>query len=99
MQSVSQRLICFGNLALCHSEKEVTDQTCCLTQSQYSDTRPTSPSTGSIVTVCGKVATGVSVLKSQVSLVVIPGSLTLQVVNVTVGHQPVVQKGVHVVLL
>ena len=44
--SVSQGLICSDNLTCCHTEIEATDQrfypTC--TQSQYTDTGPTSPS-------------------------------------------------------
>ena len=38
MQTVSQGRIC------CRTEIEVADQTCCLTWSQYTDTRPTSSS-------------------------------------------------------
>ena len=33
------------NFTCCHTEIEVTDQTVYLTQSQYTDTGPTSPST------------------------------------------------------
>ena len=43
--SVSQGRICSDNLTCCHTEREVADQTFHLTQSQYADTRPTSPST------------------------------------------------------
>ena len=42
--SASQERICTDNLACCHTEIEVADQTFCLTQSQYTDTGPTSPS-------------------------------------------------------
>ena len=42
--SVSQGRICSDNLTCCHTEIEVADQTFYLTQSQYSDTGPTSPS-------------------------------------------------------
>ena len=42
--SVSQGRICTDNFACCHTEVEVADQTFHLTQSQYTDTGPTSPS-------------------------------------------------------
>ena len=42
--SVSQGRICSGNFTCCHTEIEVADQTFHLTQSQYTDTGPTSPS-------------------------------------------------------
>ena len=56
--SVSQRWICADNLTCCHTEIEVADQSFYLTQSQYTDTRPTQAP--------GKVATGVPILKSAV---------------------------------
>ena len=40
---VSQELICSDSFTCCHAEIEVTDQTFYLTQSQYTDTGPTSP--------------------------------------------------------
>ena len=40
--SVSQGRICSDNCTCCHTETEVTHQTFCLTQSQYTDTGPTS---------------------------------------------------------
>ena len=43
--SVSQGRICSDNFTCCHTEIEVADQTFHLTQSQYTDTGPTSPST------------------------------------------------------
>ena len=43
--SVSQGRICSDNFSCCHTEVEVADQTLHLTQSQYTDTGPTSPST------------------------------------------------------
>ena len=46
--SVSQGRICSDNFTCCHTEIEVADQTFHLTQSQYTDTRPTSPSTDPI---------------------------------------------------
>ena len=42
--SVSQGQICSDNCTCCHTEIEVADQTFCLTQSQYTDTGPISPS-------------------------------------------------------
>ena len=42
--SVSQGRICTNNLTCCHTEIEVADHTFYLTQSQYTGTRPTSPS-------------------------------------------------------
>ena len=42
--SVSQGRICSGNFTCCHTEIEAADQTFHLTQSQYTDTGPTSPS-------------------------------------------------------
>ena len=46
--SVSQGWICSDNFTCCHTETEVADQTFHLTQSQYTDTGPTSPSTDPI---------------------------------------------------
>ena len=43
----------------CHTEIEVEDQTFYLTQSQYTDTGPTSPSADPITHSPGRVATGV----------------------------------------
>ena len=42
--SVSQGRICTDNFTCCHTEIQVADQTFYLTQSQYTDTGPTSPS-------------------------------------------------------
>ena len=42
--SVSQGRICSDNFTCCHTEIEVADHTVYLTQSQYTDTGPTSPS-------------------------------------------------------
>ena len=42
--SVSQGRICTDNITCCHTEIEAADQTFYLTQSQYTDTGPTSPS-------------------------------------------------------
>ena len=41
--SVSQGRICSDNFTCCHTEIEVADPTFHLTQSQYTDTGPTSP--------------------------------------------------------
>ena len=46
--SVSQGRICSDNFTLCRTETEVADQPFHHTQSQYTDTRPTSPSTDPI---------------------------------------------------
>ena len=62
--SVSQGRICSDKFTCCHTEIEVADQTFYLTQSQYTDTGPTSPSTEPIV----PGATGVPILKSLVWL-------------------------------
>ena len=42
--SVSQGRICSDNFTCCHAEIELADQAVYLTQSQYTDTQPTSPS-------------------------------------------------------
>ena len=41
--SVSQRRVRSDNFTCCHTETEIADQTVYLTQSQYTDTGPTSP--------------------------------------------------------
>ena len=46
--SVSQGRICSDNFTCCHTEVKVADQTFHLTQSQYTDTGPTNPSTDPI---------------------------------------------------
>ena len=46
--SVSQGPICSDNFTCCHTEIQVADQTFYLTQSQYTDTGPTSPNTDPI---------------------------------------------------
>ena len=48
--SVSQGRVCSDNSTCCHTEIQVADQTFHLTQSQYTDTGPTSPSTDPIIT-------------------------------------------------
>ena len=47
--SVSQGRICSDKFTCCHTEVEVADQTFYLTQSQYTDTGPTSPSADPIM--------------------------------------------------
>ena len=66
--SVSQGRICTDNFMCCHTETEVADQTFYLTQSQYTDTGPTSPSADPITPAPGRVATGVPIFKSLVWL-------------------------------
>ena len=44
MPSVLQRQTCTNNCVCCHTKMKVAEQTCYLTQSQYTDPRPTSPS-------------------------------------------------------
>ena len=44
-ESVSQGRICSDKFTCCHTETEVADHTFHFTQSQYTDTGPTSPST------------------------------------------------------
>ena len=47
--SVSQGRICSDNSTCCHTEIDVSEQTFYFTQSQYTDTGPTSPSAESIL--------------------------------------------------
>ena len=47
--SVSQGRICSDNFTCCHTEIEVAEPTFYLTQSQYTDTGPTSPSAGPMI--------------------------------------------------
>ena len=47
--SVSQGLVCSDKFACCHTQKEVADRTFYHTQSQYTDTGPTSPSADPIM--------------------------------------------------
>ena len=61
---VSQGRICTDNFTCCHTETEVAEQTFYLTQSQYNDTGPTSPSADPKCQASGTVATGVPILKS-----------------------------------
>ena len=47
--SVSEERICSDNFTCCHSEIEATDQSFYLTQAEYTDTGPTSPSADPIM--------------------------------------------------
>ena len=49
-RELSQRRICSDNFTCCLTEIEVADQTFYLTQSQYTDTGPTSPSADPVTT-------------------------------------------------
>ena len=62
--SVSQGWICSDNFMCCHTQIEVADPTFHLTQSQYTDTKPTSPSTDPVMP--GRVANWVPIFKSLV---------------------------------
>ena len=62
--SVSQGRMYKDNFMCCHTEIQVADQTFYPTQSQYTDTGPTSPSADPIAP--DKVATGVPTFKSLV---------------------------------
>ena len=62
--SVSQGRIFKDNFTCYHTETEVADPTSYLTQSQYTDTGPTSPSADPITP--GRVATGVPIFESLV---------------------------------
>ena len=66
--SVSQGPICSGNCTCCHTDVEVADQTFYLTQSQYTDTGPTSTSADPATPVPGRVATEEPNFKSSVWL-------------------------------
>ena len=48
------RLVCSDNFTCCHTEIEAADQTFYLTQSQYADTGPTSPSADPITPGAGQ---------------------------------------------
>ena len=65
---VSRRRICSDNFMCCHIETEVADQTFYLTQSQYTDTGPTSPSADSITPGAWQIATAVPTFNSLVRL-------------------------------
>ena len=64
--NVSQGRICSDNFTCCHTEIEAADPTFYLTQSQYSDTGPTSPMLTLYRQAPGRVASGVPILKSLV---------------------------------
>ena len=64
--SVSQGRICSDNFTCYHTEIKLVDQTFRLTQLQFAETGPTSPSIDPIT--LGRVATGVSIFKSLFDL-------------------------------
>ena len=65
--SVSQGRICTDNFTCCHTEIEAADQTFHLTQSQYTDTGPTSPSADPITPGAWQgIVTGRPIFKSLV---------------------------------
>ena len=66
--SVSQGRICSDSFTCCHTEIQVADPTLHLTQSQYTGTWPTSPSTDPLTPGACRVATGVPISKSLVWL-------------------------------
>ena len=81
--SVSQGRICSDNYTCCHTEIEVADQTFYLTQSQYTDTRLTSPSADPITpgTWQGSHWSASSIFKSLVWL-------DLEKIPVLAGFKP-----------
>ena len=64
--SVSQGRICSDNCTCCHTEVEAADPTFHLTQSQYTDTGPTSPSADPISPGAWQGTTGVPIFKPLV---------------------------------
>ena len=63
--TVSQGRICTDNFTCCHIEVEFADQAFYLTQSQYTDTGPTSPSPDLIIPGAWQgIATGVPIFNS-----------------------------------
>ena len=71
----------------CHTEAEVANQTCCLTQSQYTDTGPTSPRADPWP---GRADSRVAVFKLLVGLEkwnTIPGSSTLEADTLPSDHR------------
>ena len=64
--SVSQGRICTDNFTCCHTEIQVADQTFSLTQSQYTDTGPTSLSADPKPGAWQGISTGVPILNSLV---------------------------------
>ena len=64
---ILQPHICLDNVAGSHthdSETQVGDQTCYLTQSQYTDTKPTSPSTDPLMPAPGRMTTTELIFRS-----------------------------------
>ena len=65
---VSQGWICSDSCTCCHTEAEAAHQTCCLTQSQYTDTGPASLSNNPTTPGTWQGATGAWIFKSLVRL-------------------------------
>ena len=57
-----------ASVMCCHTETEAADQTFYITQSQYTDTRPTNPSTDPITSGAWQGSHGVPILKSLIWL-------------------------------
>ena len=74
--SVSQGRICSDKCMCCHTELKVADQTFHLTQSQYIDTGPASPSADPVPPGAWQGSTGVPIFKSLTWLD--PGKIPLQ---------------------
>ena len=64
--SVFQGRVCSDHFTCCHTETEVADQTFYLTQSQYTDTSRPVPALVLYCQASGRMATGVTILKSMV---------------------------------
>ena len=74
--SASQGRICSDKLTCCHTEIEVADQTLYLTQSQYTDTRPTSPSADPIMPGAWPCAPAVLTLGKPVTALTLQGKVS-----------------------
>ena len=65
MQSVSQGQACLDKVTCCHTDIAFVDQTGYFTQSWYTDTGSTSPSTDTMMPTSGRVATRAPNVKSH----------------------------------
>ena len=92
--SVSRGWTCEDNFSCCHTETKVADQTFYLTQSQYTDTRPASPSTDPLMPAAWQVSHwsanfchwyGLTPEKSWHKQDLNPGSSALQADALTTG--------------
>ena len=86
--SVSQGRICSDNFTCCHTEIEVADQTFHLTQSQYTDTGPASPSTDPVTPGAWYDSTRKKSRRKRDS---VPGSSALEADALTTGRSHVVR--------